>query len=107
MKRQQRQAAGIEALLSGTRADTGKPKSKAGRKRTNYRIPSTASEQGTREGETRFSGIVSKELLQKIKAIAYWQRVPIKQVLEQALATRVQEYESQTGKQVPPIPKNN
>lgn len=107
MKRQERQAAGIEGLLSGTRADTGKPKSKAGRKRTNYHRPETASERGTKEGETRFSGIVSKELLQKVKAIAYWQRVPIKQVLEEALAAHVQEYESKTGTAVPPIPRNN
>jgi hypothetical protein len=106
MKRQERQAAGIDALLNGSRADTGKPKSKAGRKRTNYRVPDTASERGTKEGETRFSGIVSKELLQKVKAIAYWQRVPIKQVLEEALATHVQYYESRTGSTVPPIPKN-
>lgn len=107
MKRQERQAAGIDALINGTRTDTGKPKSKAGRKRTNYRVPDTASERGTKPGETRFSGIVSKELLQKVKAIAYWQRVPIKQVLEEALTTHVQEYESKTGTAVAPIPKNN
>jgi hypothetical protein len=104
MNRKEKLAAGIDALINGT-TTTGQPRrSKAGRKRTNYRRAETTSELGTKEGETRFSGIISKELLEKIKAIAYWERTSIKDILQEGLEAYVQRYEQQAGKPIQPRP---
>jgi hypothetical protein len=43
------------------------------------------SEAGCHEGETRATFILSEELLDKLKAVAYWKRALIKEVLVEAL----------------------
>lgn len=48
---------------------------------------------GCKPGEVRAAFIANKELLEKIKDIAYWERVMIKEVFNRALAKEVQAYE--------------
>lgn len=43
------------------------------------------SEKGLPDGWTRWAVIVRKEYLDKVKAYAYWERMEIKQVLDEAL----------------------
>ena len=45
----------------------------------------TTSERGLRQGWTRATVIVQKEHLERLKDLAYWERVTIKYLLNQAL----------------------
>ncbi len=75
-----------------------------GRGKPSPRIITKSSQKGTREGETRATFVVNEELLEKVKAIAYWDRISIKEVLNQALLDAVALYEQEHGA-VKPIPK--
>lgn len=50
-------------------------------------------EEGLNEEETRATFIVKKELLEKVKDIAYWERVRIKDVVNLALEKVVKKYD--------------
>ncbi len=45
----------------------------------------TSSQEGLKEGWTRATFILKKEHLEKIKAVAYWDRKKVKQVIDEAL----------------------
>jgi hypothetical protein len=92
---------GIGALFT----EVKETKKKVGRPKTSGKDPATTptTEIGTREGETRTTFILSKELLAKVKGIAYWDRVNIKDVVERALRDAVIKWEDEKGK-VTPIP---
>lgn len=68
------------------------------------RIISSTSQLGTKENETRATFIVNEVLLEKIKAIAYWERESIKDVLNNALEGAIKKYETKNGP-INPIPK--
>lgn len=91
---------GLDALLGGLQPE---PK-KRGRPRTSTRKPEKTSEEGTLEGETRATFIVSKEYLEGIKDIAYWERTTIKDVLAEALKEYLEGYRERNG-EVEPRPK--
>lgn len=55
------------------------------------------SQRGTKENETRATFIVKEELLDKLKSIAYWDRVLIKEVINTALEEAVLKYEKKNG----------
>lgn len=74
---------GLSSLLGETAKETEQPK--RGRAKTSTREVNKQSEEGCREGETRATFILSEELLDKIKAVAYWKRLMIKEVMEEAL----------------------
>ena len=57
-------------------------KNKGGRPKTNFKTVENASEKGTKEGETRATVIINKEILRDIKALAYWERLPIKDITQ-------------------------
>jgi hypothetical protein len=57
-----------------------------------------------KEGETRATFIINEELLEKVKAIAYWERELIKDTINQALQETVAKYEKINGA-IKPIPK--
>ena len=80
---------GLNSLLGETPA-----KAKVGRPVTQTKEITKSSQEGTKENETRATFIVNEELLEKLKAIAYWDRVLVKDVLNTAL----QEY---VGKKKP------
>jgi hypothetical protein len=66
--------------------------------------PEVASiKKGLKSDETRATFIVREDLLEKLKAIAYWERLNIKDVINEALDRYVGAYERQNGdvKEVP------
>jgi hypothetical protein len=79
-------------------------KAKRGRPVTQTKEISKSSQEGTKEGETRATFILKEELLDKLKAIAYWDRLLIKDVVNTALQETVAKYEKKNG-EVKPIPK--
>jgi len=90
---------GLSSLL-GDQAESPK----RGRPKTSTKTPISTSEEGTKEDETRATFIVKKESLEKLKAIAYWDRVLIKEVINTALEEYLSRYEKKTG-EIKPIPK--
>ena len=90
---------GLNSLL-GDRPE----KPKRGRPVTQTKEITKSSQEGTKEKETRATFIVNEDLLDKLKAIAYWDRVLIKDVVNTALQEIVTKYEEKNG-DIKPIPK--
>ena len=72
-------------------------KTKRGRPITQTKEITKSSQIGTKEKETRATFIVDESLLDKLKAIAYWDRVLIKDVINTALQDTVAKYEKKNG----------
>ena len=93
---------GLDSLMGkspakkSTRAEV-QEKRKAGRPKTSGKIPKDTTEEGTKEGEKRATFIVREDLLEKVKAIAYWDRVKIKDVMDAALEKHIHTYEKKNG----------
>jgi hypothetical protein len=64
------------------------------------RVITNSSQKGTKENETRATFIVNEELLDKLKAIAYWDRILIKDVVNSGLEEYV------ANKKVKPRPED-
>lgn len=79
-------------------------KPKRGRPVTQTKEITKSSQEGTKEKETRATFIVNEDLQEKLKAIAYWDRVLIKDVVNTALQEIVAKYEKKNG-DIKPIPK--
>ncbi len=79
-------------------------KPKRGRPVTQTKEITKSSQEGTKEKETRATFIVNEDLLEKLKALAYWDRVLIKDVVNTALQEIVVKYEKKNG-DIKPIPK--
>jgi hypothetical protein len=90
---------GLNSLLG----DQAK-KPKIGRPVTQTKEITKSSQEGTKENETRATFIVNEELLDKLKAIAYWERKLIKDVVNEALQDKVAKHEQKSGA-IKPIPK--
>lgn len=93
-------AGGINSLIG----DTSEEPAKRGRPKTSTREVTKTSQEGTKESETRATFIVSEDLLDKCKAIAYWDRVLIKDVIGIALQDYVDKYRRENG-EIKPVPK--
>jgi hypothetical protein len=78
-------------------------KPKVGRPVTQFKEITKTSQEGTKENETRATFIVNEELLEKLKAIAYWDRLLIKDVINTALQEAVAKYEKKNGA-INPVP---
>ena len=89
---------GLNSLLG----DSEKPK--RGRPKTSTREITKSSQEGTKENETRATFIINEELLEKLKAIAYWDRVLIKDVINKALQDAIDKHQKKSG-DIKPIPK--
>ena len=76
---------------------------KRGRPQTAKRETTKSSQEGTKEGETRATFILQEEILDKLKAIAYWDRLLIKEVVNTALQDYIDKHEKKGGA-VKPIP---
>lgn len=93
---------GLDSLIGGaatkssTKAEVVAPKKK-GRPRTSTKVPKDTTEEGTLPGEKRATFIVKEEQLEKLKAVAYWERVKIKDVLTSALEKYLEAYEKKNG----------
>ena len=79
-------------------------KPKRGRPKTSTKQITKSSQEGTKDKETRATFIVNEDLLDKLKAIAYWDRKLIKEVVDVALQDAVDKYEKKNG-DIKPIPK--
>ena len=90
---------GLSSLL-GDQPD----KPKVGRPKTSTREITKSSQEGTKENETRATFIINEELLDKLKAIAYWDRCLIKDVVNTALQDVVAKYQKKNG-DIKPVPK--
>ena len=90
---------GLNSLL-GDQPD----KPKRGRPVTQTKEITKSSQDGTKENETRATFIINEELLEKVKAIAYWERELIKETINKALQETVAKYEKKNG-DIQPIPK--
>ncbi len=88
--------AGLNSLLESTDTEQEvqkkrpqeKPKSapqKRGRPKTNFKEISKTSQEGTLPGESRATFIVNEMQLEKLKAVAFWDRVSIKEVMHEAI----------------------
>jgi hypothetical protein len=77
---------------------------KRGRPKVVLKTITKSSQEGTKENETRATFILNEDLLEKLKAIAYWERQLIKEVVNEALLGVVTNYEKKHG-QIKPIPK--
>lgn len=62
------------------------------------------SQIGTKEKETRATFIVNEDLLEKMKSLAYWDRILIKDIINQALEEHITRYEKKNG-EIKAIPK--
>ena len=58
-----------------------------------------------KEDEIRATFIINEKLLEKLKAIAYWERLKIKDVVNNALVEAVKKYEKENKSEVEPIPE--
>jgi len=68
--------------------------------RRNPRVITTASQEGLPDGWIRATFIVQEHQLAKIKALAYWERKQIKEVITEALSAYLE------GRQVEPLPEH-
>ena len=55
------------------------------------------SQKGTKEKETRATFIVNEDLLEKMKSLAYWDRVLIKDIVNTAFEEHIARYEKKNG----------
>jgi hypothetical protein len=78
-------------------------KPKKGRPVVNFKEITKSSQEGTKENEIRATFIVNEELLEKLKNIAYWERLLIKEVVNSALIEAVAKYEKKNGVVKPKI----
>lgn len=53
---------------------------------------------GLKEGETRATLILNEIVINKFKAISYWDRVPLKVIIDDALSDFIKIYEEKNGK---------
>ena len=63
-----------------------------------------SSQIGTKVNETRATFIVNEDLLEKLKALAYWDRVAIKDIVNQALEDHIARHEKKNG-EIKAMPK--
>ena len=59
----------------------------------------STAQSGLREGLTRATFIIEETVNEKLKALAYWERLTLKEVIKDALAAYLQD------KDIKPIPK--
>lgn len=90
---------GLDSLL-GERTE----QPKAGRPKTQFKEITKTSQEGTKENETRATFILNEEILDKVKALAYWERKLIKEVINEALQEAITKYEKKNG-EIKPQPK--
>jgi hypothetical protein len=72
-------------------------KPKRGRPVTQTKEITKSSQEGTKENETRATFIVKESLLEKVKAVAYWDRILMKDVINTALEEYLSRYEKKSG----------
>jgi hypothetical protein len=59
---------------------------------------------GLRPDETRATFIVKEETLNRLRAVAFWERTTIREILEEMMSDYLNAYEAKTGKKIKPVP---
>ena len=85
---------GLDALIGGGEENLN---------REEPRIISKSSPEITKD--TRATFVISEELVEKVKDIAYWERALIKEVVEEAFREYVEKYEKKNGSIKPRVNK--
>ncbi|MES2389887.1 MAG: hypothetical protein V4543_17935 [Bacteroidota bacterium] len=88
---------GLSSLLGDRPTAPEQPRPIARETATAEKEPVKAASSGTKPNETRATFIVNEDLLEKLKAIAYWDRMLIKDVINNALAESVSRYQDRHG----------
>lgn len=83
---------GLSSLLGDKTKRAGSVVKKTAEKTTTASI-----KKGLLPGETRATFIVNEEILEKLKAVAYWERTMIKEVVAGALQEYVERYQKKKG----------
>lgn len=83
----------FQGMLSKNEIAESPIKPKRGRPKSNFKDVASQSQKGTHPGETRATFIVNEKLLEKIKAIAHWDRLLIKDVITIALEEYIAKHE--------------
>lgn len=92
--------------LNSLFGETKQPEQTAGQvepKASKKEITKT-SQIGTKEKETRATFIVNEDLLEKLKSLAYWDRVLIKDIVNNALEDYIARHEKKNG-EIKEMPK--
>ena len=71
---------------------------KKGRPKTVTKTITKTSQTGTKNGETRATFIIKEDQLDKLKALAYWERIQIKEVMNNVIEQYIENYEAENGK---------
>jgi hypothetical protein len=71
---------------------------------TNLRLIEKSSQEGCKPNETRATFIVREDDLAKLKALAYWERRLVKDVMAEMIAHCLERYEAHNG-EIMPMPK--
>ncbi len=85
---------GLDALIGEKKKGPGRPK-------TSTRQTTKSSQEGTKPGMTRATFILHEDKLEKLKAIAYWDRVRIMDVVGTAIDEYLTRYEEEKGEVKP------
>jgi hypothetical protein len=62
------------------------------------------SAKGLKEGYNRVTAVMRVEQFEKIRAVSYWEKIPVRDVMEQLLDAALNLYESKNG-EIRPIPE--
>lgn len=68
-----------------------------GRPKTRFHLPPKAAAKRTKDGEERYIVILKSDLIERVKDLAYWDRLHIKEVFEEALNDRILKFENNYG----------
>ena len=88
---------GLSSLLGENEPPESEEKKNTGRSVVRAKEITKTSQIGTKEEEIRATFIVNESALEKVKAIAYWDRVQIKDVIADALTIYINQYEMRNG----------
>lgn len=95
---------GLSSLLGETPVPAPVETSAKSKLEKEVREITKTSQIGTKPNETRATFIVNEQDLEKVKAIAYWDRVDIKEVVAFAFSDYLRSYEQANGP-IKSIPK--
>lgn len=95
----------VKAVAKSRKDDDGSTvtKRKVGRPITNTRTITKSNQEGLSGDWSRVTYILREGTIEKIKGIAYWQRVQLKELVSQIMEQYIDDYEKKNGK-VKPIP---
>jgi hypothetical protein len=74
-------------------------------KKKEPKVAKKSTKQGLPENEIRATFIVDEDSLEKLRAISYWDRLTIKEVVQGAISSYLESYEKKNGK-IKPKPED-